>query len=106
VAAAAEDFRKAGFLERSSIVLHIALRGSLGHLRGMTIRARVHNGTIVLPEGVEIADGAEVQVIVPEKIPAANGAPAETAEWLRAALGKATSGLTTDEIMQLTRGEA
>lgn len=41
----------------------------------MTIRARVHNGTIVLPEGVEIADGAEVQVIVPEEIPAAKAHP-------------------------------
>lgn len=72
----------------------------------MTIRARVHNRTIVLPEGVEIADGAEVQVIVPEKAPAANGAPTKTADWLRNTLGKATSGLTTDEIMQMTRGEA
>jgi hypothetical protein len=72
----------------------------------MTIKARVHNGTIVLPANVEIADGSEVQVIVPEKPSAANGAPAETADWLQKALGKATSGLSTDEIMQLTRGEA
>ena len=72
----------------------------------MTIKTRVHNRTIVLPESVEIADGAEVQVIVPEKTPASNGAPTGTPGWLRDSLGKATSGLTTDEIMQLTRGEA
>jgi hypothetical protein len=70
----------------------------------MTIKARVHNRMIVLPESVEIADGAEVQVIVPEKPGTNNVAP--TAHWLGNALGKATSGLTTDEIMQLTRGEA
>lgn len=77
----------------------------MGHLFGMTIRARVHNRTIVLPEGVEIADGAEVHVIVPEKPATNNSVPSKTADWLRNALGKATSGLTTDEIMQLTRGE-
>jgi hypothetical protein len=72
----------------------------------MTIKARVHNRTIVLPKSVEIAEGAEVQVIVPEKPATTNGAPIKTSDWLREALGKATSGLTTDEIMQLTRGEA
>jgi hypothetical protein len=71
----------------------------------MTIKARVHNRTIVLPESVEIADGAEVQVIVPENSAANHSAPTKSADWLRNALGKATSGLTTDEIMQLTRGE-
>ena len=72
----------------------------------MTIKARVHNRTIVLPESVEIAEGAEVQVIVPEEPATNSSAPTKTADWLRNALGKATSGLTTDEIMQLTRGEA
>lgn len=72
----------------------------------MTIKARVHNRTIVLPESVEIAEGAEVQVIVPEQLATNNSAPTRTADWLRNALGKATSGLTTDEIMHLTRGEA
>jgi hypothetical protein len=71
----------------------------------MTIKARVHNRTIVLPESVEIADGAEVQVIVPEKPATNNSTPTRTADWLRDSLGKATSGLTTDEIMQMTRGE-
>ncbi len=36
----------------------------------MTITARVHNHTITLPAEVEIADGAEVQVTLPEKQPA------------------------------------
>jgi hypothetical protein len=71
----------------------------------MTIKARVHNRTIVLPESVEIADGAEVQVIVPENPATNNSAPTKSADWLRNALGKATSGLTTDEIMQMTRAE-
>ena len=72
----------------------------------MTIRARVHNRTIVLPESVDIADGAEVQVIVPENPATNNSVPTIPPDWLRNALGKATSGLTTEEIMQLTRGEA
>jgi hypothetical protein len=70
----------------------------------MTIKARVHNRTIVLPANVEIAEGAEVQIIVPEKQPTTNGA--QTPDWLQNAFGTATSGLTTDEIMRLTRGEA
>ena len=72
----------------------------------MTIKARVHNRTIVLPESVKIADGAEVQVIVPEELATNKSAPTKSADWLRNALGKATSGLRTDEIMHLTRGEA
>jgi hypothetical protein len=71
----------------------------------MTIKARVHNRTIVLPPHIEIADGVEVQVIVPQGPAATNGAPRTMPDWLREALGKATSGLTTDEIMQLSRGE-
>ena len=63
----------------------------------MTITARVHNRTISLPPEVEVEEGAEVQVIVP---PAT-----ETPGWLRRSVGVATSGLTTDEIMQRTRGE-
>ena len=37
----------------------------------MTITARVHNHTITLPADVEIPDGAEVQVTLPEKESAA-----------------------------------
>ena len=64
----------------------------------MTITARVHNRTIALPPEVEIEEGQEVAVIVPERKPAPPG-------WLQRAVGKATSGLTTGEIMRMTRGE-
>ena len=64
----------------------------------MTITARVHNRTISLPPEVEIEEGQEVAVIVPERKPAPPG-------WLQRAVGKATSGLTTGEIMRMTRGE-
>ena len=63
----------------------------------MTITARVHNRTISLPPEVEVEEGAEVQVIVPQT--------KETPDWLRRSVGVATSGLRTDEIMRLTRGE-
>ena len=71
----------------------------------MTITARVHNRTIALPADVEIAEGAEVQVIVPEKAPANSQRKGEAPDWLRKAVGAATSGLSTDEIMRRTRGE-
>jgi hypothetical protein len=48
----------------------------------MTIKARVHNHTIVLPADVEIAEGAEVPVIVPPKASPANGSvSAFIGEW-------------------------
>jgi hypothetical protein len=72
----------------------------------MTIKARVHNRTIVLPANVEIAEGVEVQVIVPEQPPFSKRAPTTTPDWLQKAVGTATSGLSTDEIMRSTRGEA
>ncbi len=72
----------------------------------MTIKARVHNRTIVLPANVEVAEGAEVQVIVPVQPPTVNSAPPKTPDWLQKAVGAATSGLSTDEIMRSTRGEA
>jgi hypothetical protein len=67
----------------------------------MTITARVHNHSIVLPPEVVVAEGAEVQVIVP----AVGAAAGETPDWLRRSVGVATSGLKTDEIMRMTRGE-
>jgi len=67
----------------------------------MTITAKVHNRTIALPPEVEVEEGAEVQVIVPS----AKSPVAESREWLRRSIGVATSGLKTDEIMRLTRGE-
>ena len=64
----------------------------------MTITVRVHNRTIALPPEVKVEEGQEVAVIVPERKPAVPG-------WLQSSVGTATSGLSTDEIMRLTRGE-
>jgi hypothetical protein len=64
----------------------------------MTITARVHNRTIALPPEVEVEEGQEVAVIVPERKAAMPG-------WLQRAVGTATSGLSTAEIAALTRGE-
>ncbi len=64
----------------------------------MTITAKVHNRTIALPPEVEVEEGQEVAIILPERKPA-------IPSWLQGAVGKATSGMSTDEIMRLTRGE-
>lgn len=68
----------------------------------MTITARVHNRTIALPPEVEVEEGAEVAVIVPER-PAGQGAGFEA--WLADSTGLAKGKLTTDERMLETRGE-
>ena len=46
----------------------------------MTITARVHNHSIALPTDLPVAEGAEVQVTVPE--PPASAAPAEPGNGL------------------------
>ena len=75
------------------------------HPPGMTIIAKVQNHQIALPHDMQVEDGTDVQVNVPDDRifpPAAqNGVP----QWLRRSLGTATSGLSTDAIMRLTRGE-
>lgn len=71
----------------------------------MTITARVHNRTIALPPEVEVEEGAEVQVIVPKAAPRPLATTAQPPAWLRRAVGAATSGLSTEEIMQASRGE-
>ncbi len=64
----------------------------------MTITVRVHNRMIALPPEIEIEEGQEVAIIVPERKTMFPG-------WLQGAVGTATSGLSTDDIMRLTRGE-
>ena len=82
----------------------------------MTITARVHNRAIALPPDLEIEEGLEVAVIVPEgkaefRPKAAPAGGAETAEmtafktWLNASIGIAKGRITTDERMRETRGE-
>ena len=51
-----------------------ARRNSLRHRRAMTITARVHNRCIELPPEVDLPEGAEVRVTLPEvAVPAADG---------------------------------
>lgn len=67
----------------------------------MSIIVIVENDTIKLP--VHVPDGTRVEVMLPqhmETLPPEEAMP----EWLRSARGKATSGLSTAEIMRLTRG--
>jgi hypothetical protein len=71
----------------------------------MTITARVHNRTIALPPEVEVEEGAEVQVIVPKAAPRPQANAAPSPAWLRRAVGAATSGLSTEEILRASRGE-
>ena len=44
----------------------LANRGGQAHSFTVTITARVHNHQIVLPANVEVAEGAEVQVTLPD----------------------------------------
>ena len=67
----------------------------------MSITATVEKGNIKLPSDLDLPDGTQVRIELPER-PAS---VAEFDEWLKTAAGAATSGLTTDQIMQETRGE-
>lgn len=62
----------------------------------MSITATVENDTIKLP--VHVPDGTKVEIVLPAVV-------SETPDWLQRAVGAATTGLTTDEIMRLSRGE-
>ena len=57
----------------------------------MTITAKVHNHTITLPAEVEIPDGAEVQVTLPEPA-SANGEPASFFDSMRDLIGSIKDG--------------
>ena len=70
----------------------------------MTILARVHNRIITLPPDIAITEGAEVSVTLPDIAPV-KPAISEALPWLRRARGTATSGLETDDILKMTRGE-
>jgi len=69
----------------------------------MSITAIVENDTIKLP--VHVPDGTRVEITVTHEVRETTSAKDETADWLQALVGKATSGLSTNEIMRLTRGE-
>ncbi len=67
----------------------------------MSITATVEKDMIKLPQNVHFPDGAKVRIELIDHRPTA----AEVDARLDWATGKATSGLTTDEIMKMTRGE-
>jgi len=64
----------------------------------MSITAVVENDTIKLP--VHVPDGPRVEIVVKTEM-----ANPPTPDWLQLAEGKATTGLSTAEIMRMTRGE-
>lgn len=64
----------------------------------MSITAIVENDTIKLP--VHVPDGTRVEIVVKTEM-----ANPPMPGWLQLAEGKATTGLSTAEIMRMTRGE-
>ena len=66
----------------------------------MRITAIVENGTIKLPPGVHLPDGAKAEIVFQTK-----DAGAARPDWLQRSVGMATTGMSTDEIMRMTRGE-
>ena len=66
----------------------------------MSITAIVENDTIKLPPGVHVPDGTKAEIVLQTED--AGTAPPD---WLQRAVGTATSGMSTDEIMRMTRGE-
>jgi hypothetical protein len=68
----------------------------------MSFTATVENDLIKLPENTHLPNGSTVRI---EVIESPRIAP-EVLARLKRASGRATTGLTTDEIMRESRGEA
>lgn len=66
----------------------------------MSITAIVENDTIKLPPGLHVPDGTKAEIVLQTE-----EATTPPPDWLQRAVGTATSGLSTDEIMRMTRGE-
>lgn len=66
----------------------------------MSITAIVQDDTIKLPIGVHVPDGTEVNIEVP-----ARPSEAQLEAWRKRVATVKLSGLTTDQIMSMTRGE-
>ncbi|MEQ1860993.1 MAG: hypothetical protein ABMA13_13745, partial [Chthoniobacteraceae bacterium] len=69
------------------------------HPADMSIIAIVENDSIKLPPGVHVPDGTKAEIVLQTE-PAAAPVPG----WLQRGAGTATSGMSTDEIMRMTRG--
>jgi predicted DNA-binding antitoxin AbrB/MazE fold protein len=73
-----------------------------GYVSAMSFTATVENDVIKLPENTHLPNGAKVRVeVVVEPAPIAP----EILARLKKISGRATTGLTTDEILRETRGE-
>jgi hypothetical protein len=72
-----------------------------GYVPAMSFTATVENDVIKLPENTHLPNGAKVRVelVEPPRI------SPEVEAWLDRISGRATTGLTTDEILRETRGE-
>lgn len=57
----------------------------------MTIAARVHNHTVTLPAELDVAEGAEVQITLPEAA-AATGQPTSFFDSIRDLIGSIKDG--------------
>ena len=66
----------------------------------MSITAIVENDTIKLPPGVHVPDGTKAEIVLQTK-----DTSAAKPDWLQRAVGTATTGMSADEIMRMTRGE-
>ncbi|HEV7404489.1 MAG TPA: hypothetical protein VGO11_16225 [Chthoniobacteraceae bacterium] len=67
----------------------------------MSFTATVEKDVIRLPKDTHLPDGSTVRIeLVATPKPAPSGK-----DWIARSVGVANSGLTTDEIMKLTRGE-
>jgi predicted metal-dependent hydrolase len=67
----------------------------------VSITAIVEDDTIKLPPGVHLPNGTEVRVELPPELPKTS-----IENWLATAIGAAKAGVTTDEIMKLTRDDS
>jgi hypothetical protein len=67
----------------------------------MSITVTVENDIIRLPANIHCPNGTQVRLELPDSPPTT---PRDTS-WIDRSVGVADTGLTTDEILKLTRGE-
>jgi hypothetical protein len=71
----------------------------------MSFTATVENDVIKLPENTHLPNGATVRVELVEHVAEHPQIAPEVMARLKKISGRATTGLTTDEILRETRGE-
>ena len=68
----------------------------------MSFTATVENDVIKLPMGAHLPNGSTVRVELVESIPKQS----HEEDWITRSVGVANSGMTSDEILKMTRGDA